>query len=159
MEAADVEPVQLLRRVVDGVESPEEWMMVREHVKPVPQKVGGQDHDYQLYADRKLSRPQSRDPRRTRLQPGNQGDRDEKRERLRQQSLDDEHEKEIALHVLRRRLPRSLVRNAQLQPGDRRHPEEDRGIGARQEGEPRLQQKKMQRDAANHHYGVGKVRQ
>lgn len=51
MEAPNIEPVESVRRMMDGVQSPEGRGVVGGHVQRVAQQLGNQQHESHLYPD------------------------------------------------------------------------------------------------------------
>ena len=60
VEAADIHPVELLRRMVHGVQAPEPHApFMAGTVQPVAEKISGEDHESCLHQGRKSIRPEA----------------------------------------------------------------------------------------------------
>src|SRR6185503_19507119 len=150
VEASGIEPVELLDRMMDGMQAPECVVLVREPVQPVAQQVDGQHHENRLDPDWPSVRPEARHWQVERADRLDQQVDEQKTDQRRQRELYRRHEHQVRPDLRRGRSPGRPVRERELENryGGRR--EEHRKVGARNQRDPLRLQPRKHREHCNH---------
>ena len=144
MEAADIEHVEQVGRVMHFVQPPQRHESVAGAVQPVAHEVDRQHHQHHLRRDRPRLRPDRAG--RMGVSPVGHGQRQREDEQPRHRHLHHQHERGVGAHVAPGGLPVPSRRIETLQHDDADRHQRDRDVGRRQQRQPVGEQRRVQRD-------------
>ena len=157
MKTSHVEPVELVRGVMHGVEAPQELGVVRRDVEPVAEEFRDEQHQHHLHDQWESVGPKSYRPLRG-AQVSHQVNSRGKQKHLWQHHLNRHHEEQIVLHVFAIGLPGPIVRDDELQHGDRDGAEHNRSVRAYHHRNALRVEQSVNEKRADHGARIGKPR-
>ena len=151
MKAPHVQPVELVRRVMHGVQPPHRRNAVKRPMQPVSREVRRQQHEADLCRQRDAGRPQPVDRQAGRVQQTRQPDDDREREEQRQNALHGAHEHRVRRHNAGSRPPLAPVGQQGLMQRHQRRARQHRRVRRQRHRPPKPQERRIHREASPQH--------
>ena len=155
MKAADVEPVEPVRRMVHRVKPPHQPELVEGAMQPVAQQIRSGQHQRRLHGYRPGLGPVALHRNAAALQQLGEFDDQRDRQQPRQGALYDEHEHGVGADIGTGRFPFGAIRQPDFMAGDEHRPDDHRRVGRERDRYARPRQGAVQQESERQNGRVG----